>query len=64
MTDISRVTSSLDDIFKFAFKVMNLYSNEIGNINNKKTRMMIKNIFIAAGLNMIGKKIKENLVME
>ena len=44
LTNISSVTSSLENIFKFPFKVMNSYSNEINNRsnNNKKIRPMTK----------------------
>ena len=44
LTSISSVTSSLENIFKFPFKVMNSYSNEINNRNNnnKKIRPMTK----------------------
>ena len=44
LTNISSVTFSLENIFKFPFKVMNSYSNEINNRsnNNKKIRPMTK----------------------
>ena len=44
LTSISSVTSSLENIFKFPFKVMNSYSNEINNRNNnnKKIRPVTK----------------------
>ena len=59
LTDISSVTSTLDNIFKFAFKVKNSYSNEISNISHKKFKIIDKNLVVDARLNLIGKKMKE-----
>ena len=59
LTDISSVTSTLDNIFKFAFKVKNSYSNEISNISHKKFKNNDKNLVVDARLNLIGKKMKE-----
>ena len=46
LTDIfgttSNITSGLVNFLNFSFKVMNSYSNEISNINNKKIRIMRK----------------------
>ena len=46
LTDIfgttSYITSGLVNFLNFPFKVMNSYSNEISNINNKKIRIMRK----------------------
>ena len=46
LIDISNVTSTLDNIFKFSFKVMNSCSNEKSNINNKKITIIVIKIFL------------------
>ena len=46
LTDISRITSTVDNNFKFLSKWMNLHSNEISNINNKKFIRIMTEIFI------------------
>ena len=46
LTDISRVTSTVDNNFKFPSKWMNSHSNEISNINNKKFIRIMTEIFI------------------
>ena len=57
LTDIINVISSLDNFFKFPFKVINSYWNEISNINNKKIyKNNDKNLLIHAILNVIGEK--------
>ena len=57
LTDIINVISSLDNFFKFPFKVINSYWNEISNINNKKIyKNNDKNLLIHAIRDMIGEK--------
>ena len=68
MTDIAGITgitSGLDNSFNFQFKVMNSYSNEINNINNKKNLRIIIKIFLSMqDLIWLVKLWKKDLVQE
>ena len=60
LADITGITSGLDNIVNFPIKVLESYSKELNNIATKKYKNNNKNnLYIDAGLNMIGKKIKE-----
>ena len=63
-TDISGITSGLDKFVNFPFKVLKSYSKELGNIDTKKHKNNKNNLYIDAGLNMIGKDIKEKIGMK
>ena len=61
MTNISAVTSGLDNIVSFAMKVMESYLKELNNIDTKKYKKNKnkKNLDKDAGLRMVANKIKE-----
>ena len=54
---ISGITSGLDNIVKFPFKVLESYSKELNRVDTKKYKNK-NNLYIDAELNIIGKKIK------
>ena len=49
--------SGMDNFINFPFEMENLYLKELSNIDTKKINR--NNLFIDAGLNIIGKKVKE-----
>ena len=61
LADITGITSGLDNIVNFPVEVLESYSKELNNIATKKYKnnKNKNNLYIDAGLNMIGKKIKE-----
>ena len=59
---ISGITSGLDNIVKFLFKVLESYSKELNRVDTKKYKNK-NNLYIDAELNIIGKKIKFGLRM-
>ena len=63
-TDISGITSGLDKFGNFPFKVRKWYSKELRNIDTKNYKNNKNNLYIDAGLNMIGKTIKEKIGMK
>ena len=64
LTDISGITSGLDNFVNFPFKVLESCSKELSNIDIKKNQNNKNNLYIDAGFNMIDEKIKKNLVQE
>ena len=66
LTDITGIISGLDNIVIFPIKVLESYSKELNNIDTKKYKnnKNKNNLYIDAGLNMIGKRFKKNLVQE
>ena len=66
LTDITGIISGLDNIVIFPIKVLESYSKELNNIDTKKYKnnKTKNNFYIDAGLNMIGKRFKKNLVQE
>ena len=63
LTNMLNITSGLESFVKFPFKVLQSYSKNLGNINTIKYKNNKNNLFIDAGLNIIGKKIKEKFVL-
>ena len=66
LTAISGITSGLGNIVNFPFKALELYSKKLNDIdtkkynnNNNNNNNNDNNLYINAGLNMSGKKIKE-----
>ena len=61
MTGKTDITSGLDNIVNFPFKVLESYSKELNNIDTKKYKnnKNKNNLYKDAGLNMTGKTIKE-----
>ena len=57
LTDISGITSGLYNIVNFPFRVLKSYSKGLNNIDTKnyKNNKNKNNLYIDAGLNMIGK---------
>ena len=61
MTDITGITSGVDNFVNFSFKVLESYSKELSNVDTNKHKNNKNNLYIDAGLNMInmiGKKVK------
>ena len=58
MTDITGITSALDNFVSFPFKILESYSKELSNADTNKNKNNKNNLYIDAGLNMIGKNVK------
>ena len=65
MTDISGITSDLDNFVISLFKVLESYSKELSNIDTKKYKNNKNNFFIDPRLTIwFVKRSKKNLVRE
>ena len=64
LTDITGITSGLDNFVNFLFKLLESCSKELSNINTKIYKNNKNDLYIDPGLNMIGKKIKEKFGLE
>ena len=58
LTDITGITSVLDNFVKFPFKTLESYSKELSNVDTNKNKNNKNNLYIDARLNMIGKNVK------
>ena len=64
LSEVSGIKSDLDNIVNFSFKVLESYWKELNKIDTKKynnNNNNKNNLYIDAGLNITGKKIKEKI---
>ena len=59
LADTTGIMTDLDNFIESPFKLLKSYEKKLSNIDNKKLN---KNNYINAGLNLIGKKMKEKLL--
>ena len=63
LSEVSGIKSDLDNIVNFSFKVLESYWKELNKIDTKKynNNNNKNNLYIDAGLNITGKKIREKI---
>ena len=59
LDDANRIMTGLDNFINVAFKMLELHSKELSNIDSKQYKNNKNKLYRDAGLNMIGKKIKK-----
>ena len=64
LTDITGITSGLDNFVNFLFTLLESCSKELSNINTKIYKNNKNDLYIDPGLNVIDKKIKEKFGLE